>query len=76
MSLIINVNKPIANFWISRNDVLISSKSNAIGSASETIEIVSNNIDRIDIDINIGKRVQRVEIERIHLEEDTATKRT
>lgn len=54
LSLIINDNKPIANFRISRNDILISFKSNEIGSASETIEIESNNIDRIDFDINIS----------------------
>ncbi|MGL4616708.1 MAG: DNA polymerase III subunit beta [Mycoplasmoidaceae bacterium] len=54
LSLIINDNKPIANFKINKNDILISFKSNEIGSASETIEIESNNIDRLEFEINVS----------------------
>ncbi|MGL5246108.1 MAG: DNA polymerase III subunit beta [Mycoplasmoidaceae bacterium] len=54
LSLIINDSKPIANFRISRNDILISFKSNEIGSASEIIEIESKNIDKLEFEINIA----------------------
>ncbi|MGL4647234.1 MAG: DNA polymerase III subunit beta [Mycoplasmoidaceae bacterium] len=52
-SLIINENKPIANFKINMNDILISFRSNEIGFASESIEIKSENLNRIEFNINI-----------------------
>ena len=54
LSLIINENKPIANILIQENIINLNFKSNEIGSAFEEIIVKTNNIKKIEFDININ----------------------
>ena len=54
LSLIINENKPIANIVIQENIINLNFKSNEIGSAFEEIIVKTNNIKKIEFDININ----------------------
>ena len=54
LSLIINENKPIANIVIQENIINLNFKSNEIGSAFEEKIVKTNNIKKIEFDININ----------------------